>query len=81
VLAVLALSLVRRRSAGRLMLTLAACGGCFGYYVLWYLARASVVNGGMPAVIVAWTPNVVIALVAMLVTLTSSRSAKPARQA
>ena len=79
VLALLALSIVSRRSVGRPMLSVAACVACFGYYVLLYLARALAVSGEMPSVLVAWLPNVTVALVATLMTMTSTRSAELAR--
>ena len=78
VLALLALSIVSRRSLGRLMLSVAACVACFGYYMLLYLARALGVSGEMPAVLVACLPNVIVALVATLITMTSTREVGPA---
>jgi lipopolysaccharide export LptBFGC system permease protein LptF len=78
-LTLFALSAVRRPYAGRLMLSIAACAACFGYYALLYLARALGLSGEAPAFLVAWLPNGVIGIVATLATVRSTRSPKLAQ--
>jgi lipopolysaccharide export LptBFGC system permease protein LptF len=73
VLALFALSVARHRSVSRLTLVVAGLAACFAYYVVLYLARSLGLSGEIPTVLVAWLPNVVMALVAVLITITSTR--------
>jgi hypothetical protein len=65
-LAIVALSVVARRSVRPWTAGAMVCGAVVGYYVLVYFGRLFALDGGLPALIAAWLPNVVLVLIAVL---------------
>ena len=75
VLALFALSVVRNRSASRLMLVVAGFAACFAYYAVMYQARSMGLSGVMPTVLVAWLPNLTVVGAAAVVAMVHRRTA------
>lgn len=68
-----ALSIGGRSAVRRWTLAAAASAGLFSYYMFTYGARTLVFRGSLPASVAAWFPNVLLAALAVLLTVRRSR--------
>ena len=69
VLAFFALSVTARRQSGRIVPLLAGCLAICGYYVLMYSARQLGLDHTLSPFAAAWTPNVALLIVSVVVIL------------
>jgi lipopolysaccharide export LptBFGC system permease protein LptF len=65
VLAFFALSLVTRRSNGRVLLGVAGIGALFGYYRLLFVGSKYALDGALSSITAVWLPNIVVVAVSL----------------